>query len=85
MSENATTVQELARPERLTPGQERLLGLIRSKASVPMEETSDGIDDVRSLIEAGHIELLVKQHVWGVEFALVLRTHSEGGRADGER
>jgi hypothetical protein len=74
VSENGASRQETASSERLTPEQEILLGLIRSKASLPLEEVSDRIDDVRSLIGAGRVALTVRENVWGVEFALTLRT-----------
>jgi hypothetical protein len=70
VKERMTPEQESARSERFTPEQDALLALIRSKASVPLEEVSDRLDDARSLIDAGHARLLVKQNVWGMEFLL---------------
>jgi hypothetical protein len=78
--ERMTVEQEMARSERFTPEQEGLLALIRSKAPVPVEEVADQIDDVRSLIGAGHVELLVKQTVLGVEFLLCATVSSQASQ-----
>ncbi len=74
MSENGASGQEPAITERLTPEQERLVQRIRSRRSLPMEEVSDQIDDVRSLVRAGRVLIEIRQFVWGLEFALALST-----------
>jgi hypothetical protein len=49
-----------------------ILNLVKERPSLPLDEVSPYLREVRSLISSRHLALLVVEYPWGVEFELAL-------------
>src|SRR5438132_8543482 len=49
-----------------------MLNLVKERLTLPLEEVSPRIGEVRNLISSCHLALLVVEYPWGVEFELTL-------------
>ena len=49
-----------------------MLNLVKERVTLPLDEVSPRIGEVRSLITSRHLALLVVEYPWGVEFELTL-------------
>src|SRR3989442_14464145 len=49
-----------------------MLNLVKERLTLPLEEVSPRIGEVRNLISSCHLALLVVEYPWGVEFELML-------------
>src|SRR2546422_7819713 len=50
----------------------RILNLVKERRTLPLEEVTLQLEEVRSLISSCHLALLVVEYPWGVEFELGL-------------
>ena len=50
----------------------RILNFVKERRTLPLEEVSPRIGEVRNLISSCHLALLVVEYPWGVEFELTL-------------
>jgi len=49
-----------------------MLNLVKERLTLPLEEVSPRIGEVRNLISSCYLALLVVEYPWGVEFELTL-------------
>ena len=50
----------------------RILNLVKERRTLPLEEVTLQLEEVRNLISSCHLALLVLEYPWGVEFELGL-------------
>src|SRR5438445_12515485 len=55
-----------------------MLNLVKERLTLPLEEVSPRIGEVRNLISSCHLALLVVEYPWGVEFELTLTLSKKG-------
>jgi hypothetical protein len=61
----------------LTKGQREILELVNQAGEVSIDEFRESIDDLRILLERGHLRLKVEVSEWGMSFDLI---SGNGGR-----
>ena len=50
----------------------RIMNLVKERRTLPLEEVTLQMEEVRNLISSCHLALLVVEYPWGVEFELGL-------------
>lgn len=60
--------------EGVTQGEKEVLAFVNKRNPLPIEEVSDQIDEVRSLIARGYLTLVATTYAWGLDFQLALTT-----------
>lgn len=70
--ETTTAAKLLRETAPLSYSEAEILSLVKEKRTLPLEEVSLGMEEVRSLISSCHLALLVLEYPWGVQFELGL-------------
>jgi hypothetical protein len=70
--ETRTVAKVLEETDELGYREAEMLNLVKERLTLPLEEVSSRIGEVRSLISSCHLALLVVEYPWGVEFELTL-------------
>jgi hypothetical protein len=74
MSEPEFETKDGSLKYELSEKQAKLLQYLKSKLSVPIEDLSESMVEVRGLIDAGLAKLKIEQRPWGIEFSVVTCT-----------
>jgi hypothetical protein len=60
--------------ESVTQSEKEVLAFVKKKNPLEIEEVSDQIDEVRSLMARGYLTLVATTYDWGLDFQLALTT-----------